>query len=157
MYEQIKTKENYNKLLKSGMFWEFHPELTGDWEVDKEVISPVVGSRFIIPESAQDWLLKGDRGISSETIFGAITGLFINSRKYPPSDPSDFYRCYKLIQAVPEWKSELNKVSELSETWKNVIDNWDKLTELLEEQIEWTVKGIDASNGMYDFMKKLGC
>jgi len=38
MYEQIKTKENYDKLLVSGMFWEFHPELSGDWEKDKEVI-----------------------------------------------------------------------------------------------------------------------
>lgn len=28
-------KENYLKLLYSGMFWEFHPELTGDWKQDK--------------------------------------------------------------------------------------------------------------------------
>ena len=38
MYEQIKTKENYHKLLASGMFWEFYPELTGNWEVDKVII-----------------------------------------------------------------------------------------------------------------------
>ena len=38
LHEEIKTKENYDKLLASGMFWEFHPELTGIWEVDKEVI-----------------------------------------------------------------------------------------------------------------------
>ena len=29
-YPQIQTKENYELLLKSGMFWELHPELTGD-------------------------------------------------------------------------------------------------------------------------------
>lgn len=116
-----------------------------------------VSSRVFIPESAQEWLLTGDRGISSETIFGAITGLVINRRKYPPADPADFYRCYKLIKAVPEWKSELHKVAELSKPWKNVIDNWDKLSELLEEQIEWRDKGISASNGMYEFMKQLGC
>jgi hypothetical protein len=38
MYEQIKTKENYDRLLVSGMFWEFYPELTGNWEADKVVI-----------------------------------------------------------------------------------------------------------------------
>ena len=38
MYEQIKTKENYDKLLASGMFWEFHPELSGDWNKDKILI-----------------------------------------------------------------------------------------------------------------------
>ena len=112
---------------------------------------------LFIPESAQEWLLKGDRGVSAETIFGAITGLFINRSKYPPADPVDFYRCYKLLEAVPQWKSELYKVAELSKTWKNVIDNWDKLSELLEEQIERRDKGIRASNGMYEFMKQLGC
>jgi phenylalanyl-tRNA synthetase beta subunit len=37
-YRHIQKKEDYTKLLKSGMFWEFHPELTGNWEVDKAVI-----------------------------------------------------------------------------------------------------------------------
>lgn len=39
MYNNIQTEENYNSLLKSGMFWEFHPELTGNWETDKETIN----------------------------------------------------------------------------------------------------------------------
>lgn len=29
-------KETYDKVLKSGMFWEFYPQLTGVWEEDKE-------------------------------------------------------------------------------------------------------------------------
>jgi hypothetical protein len=33
-YKHISSKENYNKLLGSGMFWEFHPELSGIWEND---------------------------------------------------------------------------------------------------------------------------
>lgn len=31
----IKNKKEYNLLLNSGMFWEFHPELTGQWDSDK--------------------------------------------------------------------------------------------------------------------------
>lgn len=38
-YKNIKTKEDYYSLLNSGMFWEFHPELSGDWEKDKLVIN----------------------------------------------------------------------------------------------------------------------
>lgn len=38
-YKHIKTQESYNQLLSSGMFFEFHPELTGNWNVDKEVIN----------------------------------------------------------------------------------------------------------------------
>jgi hypothetical protein len=37
-YEKIRTKEEYELLLKSGMFWEFHPELTGNWEEDYTTI-----------------------------------------------------------------------------------------------------------------------
>lgn len=28
-------KKEYESLLKSGMFWEFYPELTGQWDKDK--------------------------------------------------------------------------------------------------------------------------
>ena len=38
-YRNIKTEENYMSLLKSGMFWEFHPELTGNWYLDEPVIN----------------------------------------------------------------------------------------------------------------------
>lgn len=38
-YRKIKTEENYMLLLKSGMFWEFHPELTGNWYLDEPVIN----------------------------------------------------------------------------------------------------------------------
>ena len=38
-YRNIKTEENYMSLLKSGMFWEFHPELTGNWDLDEPVIN----------------------------------------------------------------------------------------------------------------------
>ena len=38
-YRNIKTEENYISLLKSGMFWEFHPELTGNWYLDEPVIN----------------------------------------------------------------------------------------------------------------------
>ena len=37
-YKPIKAKKNYDILLKSGMFWEYFPELTGNWEKDKEKI-----------------------------------------------------------------------------------------------------------------------
>ena len=38
-YRNLKTKENYHKLLESGMFWEFHPELSGDWNEDESIIN----------------------------------------------------------------------------------------------------------------------
>ena len=37
-YEHINTKEKYDTLLKTGLFFEFHPELTGCWLVDLPLI-----------------------------------------------------------------------------------------------------------------------
>lgn len=39
-YEKIKTKDNYIFILKSGMFWELYPELTGNWDEDRKIINP---------------------------------------------------------------------------------------------------------------------
>jgi hypothetical protein len=33
---RINYERDYYLLLKSGMFWEFHPELSGNYEQDKE-------------------------------------------------------------------------------------------------------------------------
>jgi len=32
----MKAQEEYKSLLNSGMFWEFYPELTGEWGKDKK-------------------------------------------------------------------------------------------------------------------------
>ena len=48
----------------------------------------------------------------------------------------------------------INELKELSPEWANLVDNWDKLTEMYEENVrmEWkTYKRI----GMYDFMQTL--
>jgi hypothetical protein len=46
-YKRIKKKKAYKELLKSGMFFEFYPELTGVWATDKEVINPSEMTNFI--------------------------------------------------------------------------------------------------------------
>lgn len=112
-----------------------------------QLLQADVSSSFFITPNAQKWLKYGEKGISSRAIFGAITGLWLDYDNCTPSDPSDFNRCYKLIKEVPEWKEELHKVSLISKEWKNVVDNWDKLSEMLEKK----------DDGMYSFMKTLGC
>lgn len=38
-YQKIENKEDYYKLLNSGMFFEFYPELSGSYEKDIVIIS----------------------------------------------------------------------------------------------------------------------
>jgi hypothetical protein len=55
------------------------------------------------------WLENGERGLSSETMWHC----FMNRKSFPvnhPHDAGDFSRCYKLLQAVPEWKHDLGKL-----------------------------------------------
>lgn len=44
-YRHISNKENYTLLLNSGMFWEVHPELYGDWDKDKVLIAIKLGMK----------------------------------------------------------------------------------------------------------------
>ena len=39
-----------------------------------------------------------------------------------------------------------------SEVWRRIVENWDKLCEMLEEQMK-----TGKANGMYEFMESLGC
>ncbi len=39
------VQQEYNLLLQSGMFWEFFPEFTGNWEKDQEEFTKFIKSR----------------------------------------------------------------------------------------------------------------
>lgn len=102
------------------------------------------------------WLLHGDKGISSINMFAVLLAGDYDNFPMPfvgltaPSDPSDFDRCSKLLKTVPEWKTELHKLKPISETWANLVDNWDKLEAML--------IAVEAKpKEMYFFMKNLGC
>ncbi|MEJ2267730.1 MAG: hypothetical protein P8X70_01500 [Nanoarchaeota archaeon] len=40
-FEPIKSKENYDKLLKSGMFFKIYPSLTGEYDKDKIIMERI--------------------------------------------------------------------------------------------------------------------
>ena len=42
--KEEKIKAKYKKLLSSGMFFEFHPELSGDWKSDKELYVKLINN-----------------------------------------------------------------------------------------------------------------
>ncbi len=101
------------------------------------------------------WLVNGERGASAEAMFRMFTTTMVDPAKCTyvfPSDPDDFRRCYLLIKAIPEWRDRLPEMKKVSPVWENLVNNWEKLTELLEEQIK-----TGQPNGMYELMKELGC
>lgn len=107
-----------------------------------------------IKKNADWWLQYGERGISSETMFHYLSGRRIGQRESTPSDPDDFRRCYLLLKAVPQWKNDLDKLRPVSEVWNKLVDNWDRLTEMLETAMASPSK---KATEMYQLMKSLGC
>jgi len=119
--------------------------------LNKQIESSPIGEN--VRKRAMWWIANGQVGSSSETMWNCLIG----NEKFPvnhPYDPDDFSRCYKLLQIVPEWKKELYKLKPLSSEWNNLIDNWDKLTEMYEQN-----KKENWANarqvGMYEFMQKI--
>lgn len=114
-----------------------------------------------VAQNANWWALHGEQGSSSKTMFNHfVVGTDVRplelDRPCAPSDPDDFKRCYKLLQAVPQWKQRLFELKTISPVWSALVDNWDKLTAMYEQNVaeNWAnYKQI----GMYELMKEVGC
>lgn len=110
-----------------------------------------------LPESAILWLANGRRGISSNTMFTHITGIdaMQRSRKSHPHDPDDLDRCLLLLDAVPEFRSDMPKMRSCSKHWAALIDNWNsiELSHLNEVGLGWT-KARSAPK-TYELMKEI--
>lgn len=88
-----------------------------------------------IPEAALEWITGRDTGISSKTMWAALMGSVkgptrLNFYHDIPHDGDDFGRCYRLIQAVPEWASRLDEVVAVFPAWGPIIREWDRLCKI---------------------------
>lgn len=128
----------------STAFEKMHAKCRKTWQ------APIVDPSWSADRKAGFWWENGERGRSSEVMWYALQGRLDTHRGAHPLDPDDFRRCYLLIKTVPEWKERLVFLKPLSTSWSNLVDNWDKLTDMLEEQMR-----TKKDNGMYDLMQKL--
>lgn len=78
-----------------------------------------------------EWIVNGNTGRSSLTMWSAIKGVDI-LRPARPYDRSDFIRCYGLIDHCNISSEKLNTVAEKYPFWQPFIDNWSKLVEMYE-------------------------
>ena len=147
---QIKLPIGIKEMTKKiDSFNSLHDDCEKTWE------EPKVDQSKEVEEKAMWWIANGFVGMSSKTMWNC----FMNNSKFPinhPYDPDDFSRCYKLLEAVPEWKekSNMRKLKKLSEPWNNLVDNWDKLTEMYEKNVKENWKN-SKEIGMYEFMQTL--
>ena len=100
-----------------------------------------------------NWLTGSETGVSSKNMVRVFVGLDHDKSVFGgyPHDPSDFGRCYKLLQAVPEVKGAFSELAKRSDVWARLIANWDELERLYLRDVE-----TGQSTEMYDLMKSLG-
>lgn len=93
-----------------------------------------------LSQQAQEWLLAGEHGVSSCSIFWRLTGvkprLLREDRRYGhPHDPDDLRRCMLLLDQVPEFRDRIGEMRGASASWDVLVDAWDDLCASLEAEI----------------------
>jgi len=133
---------------KTKAFELLHKDCPKTWK------EPEVDQSKNIKAKALFWFQNGQRGMSSKTMWFCCMNQPINRISYP-YDPDDFSRCYKLLEMVPEWKSDfyMQKIALLSPVWSELIKNWKTLTEMYEENTRTDWKNY-TKIGMYELMQK---
>lgn len=102
-------------------------------------------------EKIIQWLADDvDVGLSSKCMAFVIGFDVIPRCKSYPLDPSDLSRCVKLLERVPKMRDYLYKMKEISPIWAKLVEHWDELERLLNEE-----KGSGRCPKTYQLMKNL--
>ena len=111
--------------------------------------SQVTKQRTMRPE---EWILSNDTGTSSKAIWAVMMGVGTDKEfdNGTPSDPSDFGRCYRLLEAFPDWKARLNEVAARYPRWKAMISSWEECERLYLRDLP-----TGKCSELYELMKKL--
>jgi hypothetical protein len=102
------------------------------------------------------WLQSDDVGASSKCMAQYLLGETPSQINHP-HDPADFARCRKLLEAVPELAPRLNEMKAASSVWACLVEGWDELCRLMDEEAPRWREGKGSSPKTYDRMKALGC
>lgn len=99
-----------------------------------------------------EWLLNGNTGISSKSMAAVAVGTKLGDGWGfdAPHDPSDFSRCYKLVQRVPEIRRFFPQIGRRIPKFKGILDNWDNLCRIHDRDID-----SGGSSELYILIKTL--
>lgn len=106
-----------------------------------------------ITKAVGDWLINDEIGLSSQTLASWFLGGKAKKDYYihHPHDPSDLMRCKRLVDGIPGGVLLIGGAGGLSHGWKIVVEHWNELMALLEEEYR-----TDSAPKTYKRMKELG-
>jgi hypothetical protein len=87
-----------------------------------------------VSDQAFAWLVGGERGKSSDSMFGFLTGVAAMRHGAHPVDAADFRRCRLLLEQVPEFNDRRQALTELSDVWGGLVAKWDDLCAMMDAE-----------------------
>ena len=82
----------------------------------------------ILTDKQVQWINGNEHGASACAIFGKMTGIYLcEIRNLYPYDLSDFNRCQKLLNDIPEFRKRFDEMKNVSSIWNRLVDDWDKI------------------------------
>lgn len=100
----------------------------------------------VVPQSALEWLVDGERGRSSDAVFAFLTDAKSMASTAHPYDAHDFRRCRLLLDRVPELRGKFPMVKYLSPAWARITKNWATLCGAMEAESPAWPNGIEQSS-----------
>ena len=105
--------------------------------------------------SITNWLINGERGVSSNAIAEAAFGNRTETRLCHPLDPADLRRCLLLLRECPEARRGIQKLAELYPQWERLEANWERLERYLISEIGAELPARGRAPKTYELMQSL--
>lgn len=110
-----------------------------------------LASRLLSVADAGQWMTGGDTGMSSKTMLAIWLGAK-SGRFHFPLDPSDFGRCWRLVEKIPAIREAFPRIGAVYPPIAPYLDNWDELSGLYTAAVE---SGTGKAPELYQRMKEL--
>src|SRR5690349_18657585 len=107
---------------------------------------------------ALEWIGGDHVGISSKCIWRTMMGVDeskapARDRGFYPLDPSDFWRCRRLLLAIPEWRERMGEMSKHGAVWAALVDRWDEIDAQFVAEVGEVPDYFASAPKTYELMK----
>lgn len=86
----------------------------------------------IEPMEPLEWILNGETGRSSKTIWSAFVGIKYDDAGIP-SDPDDFHRCLLVVYCCG-WRERLAEITAMYPWWAPMVEAWPEMEKLFDDE-----------------------
>lgn len=115
---------------------------------DKRCSEAAIATKANLPNVA-NWLMNGERGLSSNALCKHLFHLDINAGREHPRDPDDLRRCFEFIKSTNS-RDKLHLMESISPDWASLVKYWSALEKMYNLEKS---KGLHKAPKTYELMK----